>query len=337
MTLALDTRADPKKPYGDVTYADPGYQKDGKARYPINSPDHAKAAWSYINQAGNAAQYSSEDLKKVKSRIMAACRKFGIHVGDNMNSRPDLGLCVRSFGFELEQRASSDGRLLEGYAAVYNSPARIRDLQGDFDEVILPGAFTRSLGQRVPVMQWEHGKDPRVGAVPIAEIQEINPEDRHGLYVRARLFDNPIVEPIRQAIAARAVRGMSFRFEVPKEPKGDTWTHRSGKVDLREIRDADTHELGPVVFPAYDTTSVTVRSLLAQLDPDEHRALIRELAAELRLAVDLEDLVGRSGARSADGDDIGDDEQGSAVEPALSSDDLRLQEQALRALGVLSG
>jgi len=200
----------------------------------------------------------------------------------------DLGQCLRTFDFE--SRAASDGRTLEGYAAVYNSPARIRDLQGDFDEVILPGAFTRSLSRRMPVMQWEHGRDPRVGAVPIASIEEINPEDRKGLYVRARLMDDPLVEPIRKAIAAKTVKGMSFRFEVPTNPQGDTWTRRTDDVDLREIRDADTHEIGPVVFPAYDSTSVSVRSILASFGPDERRALVRELAAEVRLAVDLSTL-----------------------------------------------
>jgi HK97 family phage major capsid protein/HK97 family phage prohead protease len=74
--------ADPKKPYGDVSYADPGYQKDKKKRYPLDSKDHAKSAWSYINQPGNASQYSSEDLAKVKASIMAACKKYGVTVAD---------------------------------------------------------------------------------------------------------------------------------------------------------------------------------------------------------------------------------------------------------------
>lgn len=77
------TRADnPKKPYGSVPYADPGYQKDGKKRYPLDTADHAKAAWSYINQGDNASAYSSADLAKVKAAIMAACKKFGIKVAD---------------------------------------------------------------------------------------------------------------------------------------------------------------------------------------------------------------------------------------------------------------
>jgi HK97 family phage prohead protease len=292
----------------DFAYIEPGGTKDSSGKttprslrhFPIHDAAHVRNALARMSQ--------SPFGDKAKGKIMAAAKKFGIDM--QMNSRPDLGLCIRAFDFETRGRAG-DGRTLEGYAAVYNSPARIRDFGGDFDEVILPGAFTRSLQQRTPVMQWEHGKDPRVGTVPIATIEEINPEDPHGLYVRARLFDNPVIEPVRQAIAAGAVRGMSFRFGVPE--KGDTWTRRVGNVDLREIRDADTSELGPVVFPAYDATSVSVRSLLAQLDPDEHRALIRELAAELRHAVDLEDLTGRSAQGAGGGDP--DTEPGNGVVP----------------------
>ena len=75
--IPCSTRAD-KKPYGDVTYADPGYQKDGVKRYPVNTKDHAMAAWSYINQARNAAKYSPDHLRAVKGRIRAALKRFGV-------------------------------------------------------------------------------------------------------------------------------------------------------------------------------------------------------------------------------------------------------------------
>jgi HK97 family phage prohead protease len=309
-----------------VAYADPGYQKDGKKRYPIDTAAHVKAAWSYVNQAGNASAYSSEHLAAIKGRIKSAAKKFGITIADNANSRPDLGLCVRSFDFEFDTR--SDGRTLEGYAAVFNSPAKIRDLQGDFEETILPGAFKRSIGQRTPILQWDHGKDPRVGTVPIGAIQDLV-EDSRGLHVRARLFDNDVVEPVRQAIEGQAVRGMSFRFGVPEG--GDDWPTR----DRREIRDADVHELGPVAFPAYDTTSVSVRSMLADLDPDEYRALIRELAADLRLAVDLTDLTVEPSTRGAGGGDA-DDQPGNG---SASTETIRSRfihdDDALRLRGIL--
>jgi HK97 family phage prohead protease len=207
-------------------------------------------------------------------------------------------VCVRAFDFELRS-AGGDGRTLEGYAAVFGSPARIHDLKGPFEETIRAGAFTRSLSERTPVLQFEHGRDPRVGAVPIGAIDDLG-EDKRGLFVRAKLFDNPVVEPVRQAIAGKAIKGMSFRFDVPEG--GDAWG-RNDSGDTREIRDANVHELGPVVFPAYDATTVGVRSLLATVGAEERQALIRELAEQLAEYVDIKDLAGRSDAWSADGGD----------------------------------
>lgn len=300
MTHALDvTRADSSKPYGNVSYADPGYQADGKKRYPLDSEAHCRAAWSYVNMPKNAAKYTADQLAKIKGRIKSAAKRYGIEISEN--ARPMLGLCTRAFDFELDS-PGGDGRTLEGYAAVFNTPARIRDLQGDFDETIAQGAFRRSIAAHMPVLQFDHGKDPRIGGTPIGKIDALS-EDSRGLHVRARLFSHPDVERVREAIAEGAVTGMSFRFGVPD--KGDVWGRNADGVDTREIRDADIHELGPVVFPAYDQTSVSVRSLLSQLDPGEMRELLHELAGHLSLAVDLQDLTGRPGARSAGGGEPG--------------------------------
>lgn len=69
-------------PYGDVEYADPGYQSDKVKRYPVDTEEHAKAAWAYISQEKNASKYSSDDLAKVKAKIKAACDKFGVEITD---------------------------------------------------------------------------------------------------------------------------------------------------------------------------------------------------------------------------------------------------------------
>lgn len=64
-----------KKPYGDVNYADPGYQEDGQKRYPIDTEEHIRAAWNYISKPKNAGKYSSEDASKIKAKVVAAWKK----------------------------------------------------------------------------------------------------------------------------------------------------------------------------------------------------------------------------------------------------------------------
>ena len=65
-------KTESKKPYGDVKYADPGHQADKKPRYPIDTEEHIRAAWSYINKPKNGGEYSSGDLANIKSRIVSA-------------------------------------------------------------------------------------------------------------------------------------------------------------------------------------------------------------------------------------------------------------------------
>jgi hypothetical protein len=74
---------DPKKPYGDVDYADPGYQSDGVHRYPLDTKEHVKAAWSYINVKSNADKYTAEQLASIKAKIKAAAKKFDIEIDDD--------------------------------------------------------------------------------------------------------------------------------------------------------------------------------------------------------------------------------------------------------------
>ncbi len=239
-----------------------------------------------------------------------------------------------------------DGRTLEGYAAVFNSPTRIAGWEGEFDEEIAPGAFKRTLRSRTPVLQFDHGRDARTGTVPIGSISDLR-EDDNGLFVSARLYDNPVVEPIRQAIEGKSVTGMSFRFQVAEEK----WTDKDGqRVKPEEVgrllwepgdrgplkrtilRVDPLHELGPVVFPAYDNTSVGVRSLLDQLTPDEHRKMLRELAEELRAHGGVLDLTS-VGTRSASEAETGT-VPGNGDRPANTTRS-RVDTDALRIRGIL--
>jgi len=180
-------------------------------------------------------------------------------------------LLTRAVPFEARD-AGGDGFTLEGYAAVFNAPTRVDSWEGTFDEEVHAGAFRKTIGERTPVMQFDHGHDIATGSVPIAAIEELS-EDDHGLFVRARMFENDRVEPIREAIAAGAIDGMSFKFRVTREQ----WFERDDDYDLRTIKEVELFELGPVVFPAYEATSVGVRSLLADLTPEQQHRLLDDL------------------------------------------------------------
>lgn len=65
----------------DAGYADPGYQDDGKPRYPLKkngkwSEERITAAWDYINEKRDEDKYSKEDLEKVKNNILKAKKEI---------------------------------------------------------------------------------------------------------------------------------------------------------------------------------------------------------------------------------------------------------------------
>lgn len=71
-----------KAPYGNVEYADPGWQSDGKKRYPLDTEKHVRAAWSYINQDSNQEAYSAKQVQQIKAKIKTAAKKLGIAISD---------------------------------------------------------------------------------------------------------------------------------------------------------------------------------------------------------------------------------------------------------------
>lgn len=124
---------DPKAPYGNVTYADPGYQADKKKRYPLDTKDHAKAAWSYINMPKNAKKYTSSQLASIKAKIKAALKRFGIKVSDD--------------GRSLIDAAEYNGTVVLDFDADEDSPApaeTTRDDDDPADEDSAPAASTRN-------------------------------------------------------------------------------------------------------------------------------------------------------------------------------------------------
>jgi hypothetical protein len=66
-----------EREYGDVQFADPTNNK-----YPIDTAEHVRAAWNYINHEDNAAKYSPSEVKTIKERIKRAAKKQGVEIED---------------------------------------------------------------------------------------------------------------------------------------------------------------------------------------------------------------------------------------------------------------
>jgi hypothetical protein len=67
-----------ERKYGDVTYAD-----ETNKKYPIDTPEHVRAAWSYINHKDNAAKYDAADVRKIKERIKRAATQHDVAISED--------------------------------------------------------------------------------------------------------------------------------------------------------------------------------------------------------------------------------------------------------------
>jgi len=272
--------ADSKQPYGDVTYADPGYQADGKKRYPLDSVEHCKAAWSYINQAGNAAQYTAEQLSAIKGRIKSALRKYGVTVSEDQPAESgraeSLAPYFRSFPLEdISIRTGGDGRTVEAYAAVFNTPAPVRDQDGEYMEELDPAVFNRAISDARPQggrANWRvgvfynhamtlYGTPSERHSVPIGKTLDMKADSR-GLWTLTRYHRGELADEVLEAIREGSIPGYSFsgnfRRSNPLIPRGGfRKDYRTGELPRVRRMESTLAEYGPTPRPVYEGAAVT--------------------------------------------------------------------------------
>lgn len=241
---------------------------------------------------------------------------------------------VREAPFALRSASAgepNDGLTLDGYGAVFNRMTVIDSYDGRFRERIAPGAMRRSFRETPPIVQFDHGRHSMIGSIPIAElrsiVEDVDPvlAPEGGAHVVARIFDNWLMQPVRDAIAAGAISGMSFRFSVVRE----AWETADGKpirdeqqlmdclrqsvyedmpdeaLPVRTLKELKVPEVGPVVWPAYADTSVGVRSKIIDLgklasgDPEQRKLLARAVF----MVDDAEAVTEPPSSARAEGDD----------------------------------
>jgi hypothetical protein len=64
--------------YGDVEFADPVNKK-----YPVDTPERVRAAWSYIHHNDNAAKYDVDEVRQIENRIKRAAKKHGVELSED--------------------------------------------------------------------------------------------------------------------------------------------------------------------------------------------------------------------------------------------------------------
>ncbi len=76
----IDKRDDVKPEEGERKYGDVQFADTTNNKYPIDTPEHVRAAWNYINHTDNAAKYEISEVETIKNRIKQAAKKHGVEI-----------------------------------------------------------------------------------------------------------------------------------------------------------------------------------------------------------------------------------------------------------------
>lgn len=187
-------------------------------------------------------------------------------------------------GIPAEIRSDTNGVKVSGYAAVFNEAA---DIAGMFREVFAPGAFRSAIAKDDVVFLVNHSGLPlartRSGTLKLSE-------DASGLKIDTVLdSEDPDVRSITGKMKRGDLDKMSIAFRAVKQTWDDTQD-----PPLRTIQEAELMDVSIVTSPAYDGTSIALRSL-DDARKEQKRKNFSAAALRLRMKATL-DLRSRSKA-----------------------------------------
>lgn len=161
--------------------------------------------------------------------------------------KPELRSSTASF------RKAADGaaRMIEGYAAVFNSPTAIGSY---FREQIAPGAFTEAIGRDDVRALFNHDSNMVLGRSTAGTLRLA--EDERGLKIEIDPPDTQLARDLMVSMERGDITQMSFGFYVDKEIWDETVT-----PPLRTILKVRLADTSIVTTPAYEDTEAHVVAL----------------------------------------------------------------------------
>lgn len=155
---------------------------------------------------------------------------------------------------ELRVDDSGDTPVIQGYAVRFNE---LSVMLWGFREEIAPGAFADSVANGDVRALWQHDTAQVLGRTA-AQTLRLH-EDDEGI---AFTLDVPDTQAGRDAVTSIRrgdVDSMSFGFSVL--PDGEKWRHDEHEQPIRTVTNGTLHEVSPVTWAAYPSTSVEARAL----------------------------------------------------------------------------
>lgn len=156
----------------------------------------------------------------------------------------------RSFPIREIRATDGDNPKISGYAAVFDE---LSENLGGFYERIQRGAFANTLETADVRALWNHDSNyplgrSRAGTLALSE-------DETGLAFEIDPPETSYAKDLLVSMRRGDVDQMSFGFITIR----DKWEQIGGQV-IRTLLEVELFDVSPVTYPAYPTTSATVRS-----------------------------------------------------------------------------
>lgn len=203
------------------------------------------------------------------------------------------GLEVRSVpaAGRLEARATDEGApVLDGYGSVFNQSATI-GMFFQYDEDVAPGAWAKTIKEGDIRSMFNHDEGWLLGRTKSGSLRLS--EDKTGLRYEVDINpDDTNAMSVYRKVERGDVDGSSVWFRVIREEWEEPTDDNGLERPKRRILEASLFETGPVVFPAFEQTTVDARSgpldavlRAAGITQDGRRA---RTASELLASTDIE-------------------------------------------------
>jgi HK97 family phage prohead protease len=185
----------------------------------------------------------------------------------------------RQLARPVELRAAGDGPgVLAGYAAKY---MRYSQNLGGFVEQVASSAFSKSLGDRVPVVaRYNHDDNFLLGTSEAETLRMVS--DDEGLAYEVDLPDTSAGRDVAALAKRGDLRYSSFAFHTLE----DEWSVTEQGFPLRTLLNVQLIDVAPVNSPAYLDTSTGIRSLAQRIDVDPDdvgRVSLEEIRSRLAI------------------------------------------------------
>ena len=151
----------------------------------------------------------------------------------------------------FEVKEITEAGVFSGYASVFGNI----DAYGD---MVMPGAFTKSLASKMPALLWQHDTHEPIG------VWQGFKEDKKGLLATGQLLIDGVTRA-REAyslLKAGALNGLSIGYMLKKYE----WAKTNDK-EFRKLTEIDLWEVSLVTFPANDEARISdVKEAISELE-----------------------------------------------------------------------